>query len=215
MFDAIYQYFFGSALGIWELIATAFLIGNVYLLGRQKLINYWFGLVGVLIFGYIFYAYQLYSDMLLQWVFYAPLQVVGWYMWKYGKTMGSSIEGPQDSMKVVTMSAQSRTWTVVGILGGAIAMGLYMASNTDASFPYADALTTTMSVAASILMLKKVLESWYVWLAVDLIAIPIYYQKELYVTSGLYVIFLGLATYGLITWTKDFNKNRHEAYRRT
>ena len=205
--EMIIQYFSGP-MGQLELLATALLIVNVYLLAKQKLINYWFGLAGVLIFGYIFREFQLYSDMLLQWVFYAPLQIVGYFMWKYGRTLGTeSFEAP-DSMKVVSLGWSGRSlWAAVILIAAAI-LGYFMATNTDASFPYADALTTTMSIVASILMLKKIFENWIVWIAMDLIAIPIYYQKELYVTSGLYVIFLCLASYGAYTWYKDMeNQN--------
>lgn len=205
MFDMIIQYFSGT-LGMLELLATVLLIANVYLLAKQKLINYWFGLGGVLIFGYIFMEYQLYSDMLLQWVFYAPLQIVGFYVWKYGKTLGEDKSFGNDSMKVVTLDWKSRVGWVCLIVLVSLTLGSFMAMNTDASFPYADALTTVMSVVASLLMLKKILENWVIWIAMDLIAIPIYYQKELYITSGLYIIFLCLASYGLFSWIKDMKQ---------
>jgi len=198
MLEMIIQYFSGFY-GQLELAATVLLIANVYLLAKEKLINYWFGLAGVLIFGYIFYGFNLYSDALLQWAFYAPLQIVGYYMWKYGRTLGETASDAVDSMKIVTLSTSMRIFWVALILAMAAALG-YVMSGTDASYPYLDALTTSMSIIASILLLKKVLENWIVWIVMDLIAIPLYYSKELYVTSGLYVIFLGLATYGLITW---------------
>lgn len=202
--NMIIEYFSGP-LGQLELLATVLLIANVYLLAKQKLANYWFGLAGVLIYGYLFLQFNLYSDMLLQWVFYAPLQIVGYFMWKYSNTIGEPSTGQANSMKIVSLQPVVSVFflAIVGIT--TLLLGEYMAT-TDASFPYADALTTTMSVAASILLLKKVLENWILWIAMDLIAIPIYYLKGMYVTSGLYVIFLGLATYGLVTWIKEYKK---------
>lgn len=203
MFNAIIEYFSGP-LGQLELLATVLLIANVYLLAKQKLINYWFGLAGVLIYGYLFREFQLYSDMLLQWVFYAPLQIFGFFMWKYGNTLGQTNDARgTDSMQIVRLYTKGIAITVIAIVAATGIIGTYM-SGTDASFPYADALTTSMSVAASVLLLKKILENWVIWIAMDLIAIPIYYMKGMYVTSGLYVIFLGLATYGLVTWIKDY-----------
>lgn len=178
------------------------LIVNVFLLAREKLSNYLFGFAGVLLFGYLFRESQLYSDMLLQWLFYAPLQIVGFCLWKYGRTLGEDPPrvGEQDSMQVVMLTP--RAWWLISalVLVAAALLGTLMARTTDASFPYADALTTSMSIGASILMLKKVLENWILWIAMDLIAIPIYFLKGLYVTSGLYVIFLALALYGLRHW---------------
>jgi nicotinamide mononucleotide transporter len=197
--DTIINYFSGP-LGQIELLATVLLIANVYLLAKQKLINYWFGLAGVLVMGYVFMEVQLYSDMLLQWAFYAPLQIVGFVMWKYGKTLGEVANDSLDSMKVVTIANTARILIAIGILSGAVLVGFIMSTFTDAAVPYVDALTTTMSIAASILLLKKVWENWIIWIAMDLIAIPLYYSRELYVISGLYVVFLGLATYGAVTW---------------
>lgn len=181
---------------------------NVYLLGRQRLSNYGFGLAGVLLFGYLFREYQLYSDMLLQWVFYAPLQVVGFLLWKYGRTLGApSTPTETNSMQVVLLPARYWPLLIAAIVASAAGLGHYMAANTDASFPYADALTSTMSIAASVLMLKKILENWLLWIVMDLIAIPVYYLKALYVTAGLYVVFLVLAVLGLLRWWQDYRGN--------
>jgi nicotinamide mononucleotide transporter len=203
--ELIIQYFSGP-LGQLELLATILLITNVYLLAQQKLINYWFGFAGVIIMGYILYEFKLYSDAGLQWLFYAPLQIVGWYMWKYGKTLGNVASDGLDTMKVVTISWQNRFFLALIILFSAFGLGWIMSTFTDAAVPYVDALTTTMSIAASLLMLKKIWENWIIWIMMDLIAIPLYFSRELYVVSGLYVIFLILATYGLIAWTKSMKK---------
>jgi nicotinamide mononucleotide transporter len=194
--------YYTSTTGIIEIIATILLIVNVYLISKQKLINYWFGLAGVILMGYVLFQAALYSDMLLQWVFYAPLQIVGWYMWKYGKTLGDIATDTLDSMKVVTISWKARIYIVLAILLGALPMG-YVMAYFGGAVPYIDALTTTMSIAASFLLLKKIWENWIIWITMDLIAIPLYYSRDLYVFSGLYVVFLGLATYGAITWYRD------------
>ncbi|MEM9744180.1 MAG: nicotinamide riboside transporter PnuC [Pseudomonadota bacterium] len=204
MLEAIADYFAGP-LGKLELVATLLLMANVYLLGQQRLSNYWFGLAGVVLFGFLFREFKLYSDMLLQWVFYAPLQIVGFLLWKYGRTLGSETASvTPDSMAVVLLPLRFWPLLVIAIGAAAWALGAYMAANTDASFPYADALTTTMSVGASVLMLKKILENWVLWILLDLIAVPVYYLKGLYVTAGLYVVFLALAVLGFSRWYADY-----------
>lgn len=206
MIQTVFDYFAGP-LGKLELVATLLLMVNVYLLGQQKLSNYAFGFVGVVLFGFLFREFKLYSDMLLQWAFYAPLQIVGFILWKYGRTLGAS--DPQNelnSMQVVTLPGKWWPVLIIAITGTTLALGSYMANNTDASFPYADALTTTMSIAASILMLKKIIENWLLWIVMDLIAIPVYAMKGLYVTAGLYGVFLVLATLGLARWLSDYRR---------
>lgn len=75
MINAVIEYFSGM-FGQLELVATILVILNVYLLARQKIINFWFGAAGVAIYGYIFLEFKLYSDMLLQWAYFLPTQVL-------------------------------------------------------------------------------------------------------------------------------------------
>ena len=145
--------------------------------------------------------------MLLQWVFFAPLQVVGFVLWKYGRTLGAEARPERtNSMRVVVLAPACWPLILALVIAATWALGGYMANQTDASFPYADALTTTMSIAASVLMLKKILENWVLWIAVDLVAVPVYYLKGLYVTAGLYVVFLALAVIGLVRWWQDYQQ---------
>jgi nicotinamide mononucleotide transporter len=82
----------------------------------------------------------------------------------------------------------------------------YVMSRTDAAFPFGDAFTTSASLVAQWLMGRKKLENWVFWIAVDLVAVPIYFSKGLYPTTVMYLIFLGLATSGLISWWKSYAK---------
>ena len=79
-----------------------------------------------------------------------------------------------------------------------------MKSFTDAAVPYADAFTTVTSLVAQWLMARKRLESWWFWIAVDVVAIGVYFYKQLYLTTGLYAVFLVLATIGFFAWRKGF-----------
>ncbi len=204
MFQALFEYF-SWPIGTLELAATIFLLINVYLLGQQKLINYLFGFIGVVLMGFVLMANKLYSDMLLQWAFYAPLQIIGFYLWKYGRTVGdTNAPTSRNSMKIAVLPARLWPILLLGVLAATAGLGYFMATHTDASFPYVDALTTMLSIAASILMLKKILENWWLWIIMDVIAIPVYFLKGLYVVSGLYVVFLGLAILGLVRWLDDY-----------
>jgi nicotinamide mononucleotide transporter len=78
-----------------------------------------------------------------------------------------------------------------------------MANFTDAAVPYGDAFTTVASLVAQWLMARKRLESWLFWIAVDGVAIGIYWYKSLYLTSGLYAVFLILASLGWLEWRKS------------
>lgn len=217
----IYDYF-NSRLGFLELVGSILLLINVYLLAEQKLVNYWFGLAGVLVFGYIFKEVNLLSDMYLQWAFYAPLQIIGFVIWMWGPTIWdwgrnlfAKVIGspwmvplsPVDSMKIKTMTPFLYAITAVA-LSVALMLWIPHMRAAGAAFAVADSIIMWLSIAASILMLRKYLENWLLWITVDVIAIPVYYQKGLVVTSGLYVIFLCLATYGLWTWWTEYRAEK-------
>jgi nicotinamide mononucleotide transporter len=61
------------------------------------------------------------------------------------------------------------------------------------------------------MMARKQLENWIVWLVVDFIYIGVYLYKELYLTSGLYFIFLILCVIGYLDWKRDLEKSSKEA----
>ncbi|QIG70789.1 nicotinamide mononucleotide transporter protein [Rhizobium phage RHph_I1_18] len=195
--------YFSSPLGIVELIATALLLINVYLLSRANIWNYIPGIIGVILYGWIFYQSKLYSDTILQWAFYVPAQIIGWWYWMYGGKSG------KDTLEVTSMTWPAffvvllLTWPAIQLFG------YFMYSKTDASFPYWDSAIALLSVVATVLMTKKYIENWYLWLAVDVIAVPIYYLKGLYVSSGLYVVFFCLSVYGLIKWSNLRQKERY------
>ena len=90
-------------------------------------------------------------------------------------------------------------WIGISVLG-TFMWGFLMTNYTNAAVPYADAFTTVVSLIAQWLMVRKRLESWCFWLAVDLVAIGVYLYKSLYLTTGLYAVFLVLATMGYFRW---------------
>ena len=75
-----------------------------------------------------------------------------------------------------------------------------MARYTDAAAPFADAAVAGMSVAAQILQSQRRVESWLLWIAVDILAVGLFWSRGLVPTAILYAIFLGMAVWGLFAW---------------
>lgn len=195
--EAVTTYFSGFW-GQVELAGTAFSLLCVYLATKHNQWTWFFGILGVLCFGALFYEYHLYSDAGLQLLFFLPVQLWGFIAWRKMAVEASN--------KLVTTSLSLYGWfTSIGVVVlFTLLNGGLMAKFTDASFPYIDAWTTWMSIVAQILMIRKFWESWVFWVVMDVVAIGVYYAKELYVTSGLYVLFLGLAISGGIKWYRNY-----------
>lgn len=181
-----------------EIIAAVFGVLSVWLTARQNIWCWPTGLVMVVLYAIIFFNAKLYSDTALQ-VIYIALCIYGWVHW--------SRRGQDESpLKVTRLSTPSRIlWSGVGI-GSAISLGLFMDTQTNAALPYWDAATTTFSLVAQYLLTRKKLESWVFWIVVDAIAVGVYTIKELYVTAGLYALFLSLAITGFLIWHKSLRK---------
>lgn len=69
-----------------------------------------------------------------------------------------------------------------------------------AAYPYADTWVATTSIVANTLMAKRFIESWILWIAIDVLCVYLYYQKDIHFIALEFLFFLGLATYGLYSW---------------
>jgi len=181
-----------------EAVAAACGLLCVWLTIRQNILCWPVGLVQVTLYIGIFYKVRLYSDLILH-VVYAVTQFYGWYHWRHG--------GLQNSVLKVT---QLTWWPLLGWITLGLAAtggwGYLMSTYTDAAAPYPDALIAVVSLIAQWLMVRKKLETWYFWVIVDFVAIGVYFSRELYITSGLYFVFLVLAITGYAQWNASLRE---------
>ena len=178
-----------------EIIAVVAGFLCVYYTIKENILCWPTGLLQVSLYIFIFYDAKLYSDVILH-IIYVAMNVYGWHYWLHGGKM----------RQVARVKEISRMWLAGSVIGSVLAtalLGWFMATRTDASFPYPDAFTTIFSLVAQWLMSLKRLESWYFWLAVDVVAIGVYYAKGLYLTTGLYSLFLIMAVIGLLKWRRS------------
>jgi nicotinamide mononucleotide transporter len=177
-----------------EIIAVALGLANVGLLVRRSIWNYPFGMAMVALYFVIFREARLYGEAGLQ-VFFFVVQGWGWWLW-------ARAGGLEQMVAVRWMGWPTRAGALVLVGGSSLGIGWAMARFTDAALPYADATIAGASVVAQVLLAMRRIENWALWIAVDVLAIWVYLDRALYLTAGLYVAFLVLATAGLIAWAK-------------
>lgn len=187
------QGFAGASPIEWIATIAGFLC--VFLLIRRNIWSWAAGLVQVTLFVYIFWQAKLYSDMGLH-VIYIGLQFYGWWSWLQHK------DQQQEVVVELGVGWQYAVWAVVAVLG-AFGMG-WLLTHTDASLPYADSFVLSASLVAQWLLIRRQLFNWSFWIAVDVVAIWVYYQKGLYPTTVLYSCFLVMAIIGQYTWWKRY-----------
>ena len=69
-------------------------------------------------------------------------------------------------------------------------------------------MTTSISLVSQWLLNRKRLENWIGWIIVDIIYVPLYVYKELYLTAILYALFLVMAIIGLVQWRQSWLAQR-------
>jgi nicotinamide mononucleotide transporter len=197
---------------ILEVIAT---ILGVLCVGLLVYRNHWswpIGLGQVILQGIVLWDAKLYAETGLQAVF-AVLQVYGWWAWLTSRrrcndaTQTASIS---EEIRVETLSPSG--WGLsIGATGlGTLMLGWFLIQFTDGNAPWVDAFIASASLTAQYLLARRYHENWTYWIIVDIVSIPLYIARELYPFGILYVIFLGLAIAGWISWHRALTQQRKQ-----
>lgn len=183
----------------WELAAALLGVVNVVLVVRRSIWNYPFGIAMVSLYFFVFADAKLYSDALLQ-IFFLLIQLYGWWNWRHSLQVdhGVAVEGLRMSARLAWLA---------GTAAACLLWGFGMARFTDAAAPFADAAVAGMSVSAQILQSLRKVESWVLWIAVDILAIGLFLSRGLNITAALYALFLVLATAGLFAWLRKLPRS--------
>ncbi|WP_229076235.1 nicotinamide riboside transporter PnuC [Actinoplanes sp. DH11] len=173
---------------------------NVGLLVRQHILNWPLGILNVLLLMVVFWSAGLYADAGLQ-VVYVLLGLYGWWAW---------LHGGRDRSRLVVRHTTRPEWLGLALAGLVLTGGLWLFLDrlTGSTVPLADALTTALSLLATYGQTRKLVESWWIWIAADLIYIPLYGHKGLWLTAILYVAFLTLCVLGLRSWRAALRDRR-------
>jgi nicotinamide mononucleotide transporter len=181
-------------MSVIEIVAVTFSLACVWLAVKKNFLNWPIGIIGTAAYFILFYKERLYADMLLQLVFIGQ-GIYGWYNWIHKKQNS-------DELEVSYLNNKQRAIYSILLILTAGAWSYVLVNYTDASTAYVDAFVATTSLIANWLMAKKYVENWVLWILADIIYIGLFLYKDLYLSSGIYLVFLILAIKGLIDWSK-------------
>ncbi|GHT01868.1 hypothetical protein AGMMS49525_03940 [Bacteroidia bacterium] len=186
---------------IIELIGVVLGLVYIFLEVRQMWAMWIFGILSSLCYIVIFYNNQLYAEMGLNFYFVA-MSGYGLYAWKLApkKTTEELKFGFLDK-------STSLKLTGVGVVIFAVVAWL-LVKFSDEIFPHpglADTFVMTLSILATWMAARKIIECWYLWIVADVVAVVLYFSQEMYLTDLLYVVYLILSVAGLVQWRKSVN----------
>lgn len=180
-----------------EAVSVVALAWSVWLLAKNKPAGWVIGLVGVAGYAVVFYDAKLYAEVGIQgFYFVTSLQAI--YLWRRGNAERN--ERPVGRVPV--------SWIVATAVVAVVAtLGLReLLIHIRGAAPFWDALSTVLSLIAHLYLMGRFVESWYVWIAVDTIYVPLYASRELYLTSALYCVFWLMAVYGLVEFRRLYRE---------
>lgn len=182
-----------------ELLGSVLSIIYLYLSIKQKASLWIFGFLCSALYVVVFFQSKFYADMSLQF-YYLGVSVFGWISWKAGK--------PENRKELPV----KRTTPLSGVIILLIALILYfvyyfiLTGYTDSPLPKADSFTTALSIVATWMLARKMIEHWWLWIIVDSVSAGLYFYKALYPTAILFVIYTIMAIIGYRQWKKSLPK---------
>ena len=191
----------GYPISYVELIGTAFGLISVYFASRANILTWSTGIVNEVFLFILFFQVHLYADMFLQ-VYFFIVTIYGWYNWNT-----TTVEN-----KIAAINTKAR-WLIAAVIIVGSLLSSFLIKNIHlylsgyfkaaAAYPFTDSLVMVLSIIATILLAKKKIENWHLWILIDAICGVLYFKKGIYFLSLEYLIFLGLASYGLYHWKKQ------------
>ncbi|WP_033438202.1 nicotinamide riboside transporter PnuC [Saccharothrix sp. NRRL B-16314] len=174
----------------------------VWLVARQNPLNWPIGILNNLAFLVLFATSGLYADSWLQ-VVYVALALYGWWAWLRGGTERTPLP--------VSRTTRAQWWWLLAAgVAGTLLLVWVLTSFTTSTVPWPDSVTTVLSLLATWGQTRKKVECWWLWIAADVIYVPLYAYKDLWLTAILYVGFMALCVLGLRNWTKALREDERD-----
>ncbi len=175
-------------------------IACVWLAARNSVWNFPLAILSCGFYLVVFGRVKLYSDAGLQLAFIA-LAIYGWVKWLRVPAAPVATAGAA-GLPIRSTPPRVALWLAGAGLLYAVGAG-FLFARTDAALPYWDSTATAISLVAQVLLSRRYLENWLLWIGVDVAYVGMYWHRQLYLTSGLYIVFLGLAAYGYWQWRRE------------
>lgn len=189
----------------------------IWLASLEKIVNYLFGLINVTLFAIIFFQIQLYASLLLQLFFFAA-NLYGWYAWSRQTSQHEAelqirwLPLPKAlawlAACVVAIALMTLyidpvfavlTRVAVNVMQG-LGMNVVMPTLQPDAFPFWDSCMMVLSIAAMVLMTRKYVENWLLWVIINVISVAIFTLQGVYAMALEYLILTFIALNGSRMW---------------
>ncbi|TAK37205.1 MAG: nicotinamide riboside transporter PnuC [Saprospiraceae bacterium] len=169
----------------------------VWLAAKEKVWCWAWGIVSCSLWAWADFArYNLWVDGILQ-IFYVGMGAWGLYAWRFGGAGKKEL-----SIRRLPWSSHLRILAAGAVL--TLLLGLVFDRYTPTSLPYPDAFITAFSILSTFLTVRKVLENWLYWIAIDALAILLFAARDAVLIAFVMAVYAIIAIFGFITWRRRF-----------
>lgn len=169
----------------------------VWLATRQHVANFPVGIANNVALVVLFWHTGILANAALQ-VVYLALAALGWYWW---------VRGGPDAGRLAVRRTPRVVWPVALVSAAVVtvAVATLLTRTAESVHPWADATTTSLSLVAQVMLGRKWIGSWAVWIVTDVLLVVLYTSVGLHLTAGLYALFIVLCVHGWRQWARDLH----------
>ena len=185
----------GSPVTWLEIVAFVLALAMVAANMRVNPVAWPLAMASSLLYALLFADSRLYGEASLQ-IFFVTIALWGWWQWLRGTVDGTA------PLAVRHLSARQRWGAAAATLAAWPLLGWLLQHGTDSDVPYFDALPTVASITGQILLGRKFVENWPVWVGVNIVSVALFATKGLWLTVLLYALFTVLSFIGWRAWRR-------------
>jgi len=155
------------------------------------------GFISSFVYVFVLFQSKVYGYTAL-YVYYVIVSVYGWYCWRYARRSNGATELQVSRLKMSLM-------LVLASISAVLFVGIgYALSYTDSPFPFFDALGTSLSIVATWMVARKILEHWLLWVFVNFLSATLFFSRGLYPTTVLFIVYGVMSVVGWLKWKQSF-----------
>ncbi|RDC54087.1 nicotinamide riboside transporter PnuC [Pedobacter chinensis] len=179
----------------WVAVVAGF--ACIYLAAKESIWNWPISIISVVAYGFLFFREAMYGDMILQ-IYFLFTAFYGWYFWFKKKV--------ENDKPITRLSKKGQIKVMISIPILSLFLGWFMDKYTNSTVPYADGFCTSISFVAQLLLTRKILENWLLWIFANICYVPLFIYKHLNLSAVLYLVLIYIAFNGYLDWRKTYRE---------
>lgn len=189
---------------LWtDLVGNIAALGTVWLAIRRTIWTWPVQLVGAV----LLFVASVHADIAgnaLKQVLFAVLASYGWWKWSRGLRGGGELP-------VRPATRRERAVLVAVMAAGTAAVAAFFTVTGWSWAPWPDAYIFVGSAVATFAQSRALVDFWLIWVAVDLVGVPLAFASGLFVSGAVYGVFFVLVLIGFASWLRQYRRQQSPA----